>query len=312
MGLSTLGAAPAHLDDSRGPVQSGLPARRCAMVLSPPQDMSAAAMRIRLAWYADVARLAPSKHNSQPWHFVVRPDALEVHADATRNLAASDPHGRELRIGIGAAVQAAQVAAAAIGADTTVSLFADGHDGCLAEIRETGIRLPEAHDRSLLAAITRRRTDRGLLDISALDPALTFRLQNVAAARDCVLQLVTTPGDRGTLARAVEIAHTMLLHEPGHEQELAEWVRSESDGRLDGVPATATRGAAASYRAEFVQRDFSQPGSTPEHDRDGVDNPLVGILCTPADTRLDWLRCGRGLMAVLLEVTEAGGNASYL
>ena len=25
------------------------------------------------------ANLAPSVHNTQPWHFVVRPDALELH-----------------------------------------------------------------------------------------------------------------------------------------------------------------------------------------------------------------------------------------
>jgi len=48
------------------------------------------------------------------------------------------------------------------------------------------------------------------------------------------------------------------------------------------------------------------------HDRAGIDNPLVGILCTSTDSRVDWLRCGRALMAVLLEATMAGANASYL
>jgi hypothetical protein len=278
----------------------------------PPQDLVNAPTRVRVAWYADVARLAPSKHNSQPWHFLVHDDALEVHAETARRLPASDPRGRELRISCGAAVRAAEVAAAALGIDTAVSLFDAGDDGCLAEIRETGIRIPEPHDHDLLTAVTRRRTDRGPLDISVLDPALPFRLQNIAAGLGCVFQLVSSPGDRQTLARAVEIAHGMVLHEPQIEAELANWIRTPDDTRRDGVPSTATRGPASSYRATFVQRDFSTPGSPAAHDRTGRDDPLIGILCTPADSRVDWLRCGRGLMAVLLEATAAGANASYL
>ena len=30
------------------------------------------------------ASLAPSVHNTQPWHFGVRPNALELHADNDR------------------------------------------------------------------------------------------------------------------------------------------------------------------------------------------------------------------------------------
>lgn len=49
-------------------------------VVSPPrptQPLSAppvatADVTTRLAWYAALARWAPSKHNSQPWRFVVR------------------------------------------------------------------------------------------------------------------------------------------------------------------------------------------------------------------------------------------------
>ena len=38
----------------------------------------------RLAWYAAVARWAPSKHNSQPWLFVVRGSSLELWTDPER------------------------------------------------------------------------------------------------------------------------------------------------------------------------------------------------------------------------------------
>ncbi len=283
------------------------------MVLSlRPEGLTLAALEQRLEWYADVARLAPSKHNSQPWQFVIRDGLLEVYGDLGRSMPISDPRGRELRIACGAAVRAAEVAAAAIGAATTTALHEGGEHGCLAEIREIGIRLPERHDRELLTAVAGRRTDRGPLDITVLDAGLPFRLQDVAAEQGCVFRLISSPGDRLTMARAVELAHGMVLREPEMAAELADWVRPADDGRRHGVPATATRGLTASYTSEFVQRDFGLPGVAPEHDRIGVDKPLVGVLCTPSDTRLDWLMCGRGLMSVLLEATMGGASASYL
>ena len=89
-------------------------------------------------------------------------------------------------------------------------------------------------------------------------------------------------------------------------------MREPGDPRPDGVPTDRTRGAAASYRAEFVQRDFSSPTSHPSHDRPGVDRPLLGVLSTTHDRESDWLTAGRALAAVLLTAARSGADASYL
>ena len=39
------------------------------------------------------ASLAPSVHNTQPWHFVVRSEVLELRGDSDRQLRALDPTG---------------------------------------------------------------------------------------------------------------------------------------------------------------------------------------------------------------------------
>jgi hypothetical protein len=278
---------------------------------TPPKDMTPAGLDDRLCWYADVARLAPSKHNAQPWRFVVRGGVLEVWSDELRRLPATDPAGRELAISCGAAVQTAVVAAGALGVALKVSVATDA-GGPLAWLREAGVRIPTDHDRALLAAVTRRRTDRGPLDMSVLDSTLPFRLQDLAEAHGCTLRLVSSPGDRSGLARAVELAHHQLLRNPDYEAELAEWVRSPIDLRRDGVPADATRGPGSSNAAEFVQRDFGLPGVAATHDRDEPDAPLVAILCSRTDGVTDWVQSGRALMDVLLEATVAGASASYI
>ena len=59
------------------------------------------------------ASFAPSVHNTQPWHFVIRPDVLELHADNDRQLRALDPTGRQMVLSCGCALFNARVGLAA-------------------------------------------------------------------------------------------------------------------------------------------------------------------------------------------------------
>ena len=274
--------------------------------------MAGADEHARLAWYAAVARWAPSKHNTQPWRFVVREDCLDIWSDPSRSLVRTDPHRRELVLACGAAIHLACVAARGAGREPAVELLPDGSGARLARITERGPWPTSSHDRALLAAVPRRRTDRGPLDIRPLDPALPYRLQDAAQAEGALLRLVITPGDRTSLADLVVRADRLLVREGGADEELSPWLREPGDDRLDGVPTDHTRGPAASYRAEFVQRDFSSARSRPGQDRPGPDHALVGVLCSPGDTVIDRARAGRALAAVLLEANVGGANASYL
>ena len=46
---------------------------------------------------------APSVHNTQPWRWRFRGTGVELHADRGRQLAATDPEGRDLVLSCGAA-----------------------------------------------------------------------------------------------------------------------------------------------------------------------------------------------------------------
>lgn len=266
----------------------------------------------RLTWYAGVARWAPSKHNSQAWRFIIRDGCLEVWADPMRTLATTDPHRRELTLSCGAALHLVCVAARAVGYRPDVRVLPEGSAGPVARVVEAGPWVTADDDHALLPAVLRRRTDRGPLDGDALPSSLRFELQTAAREQGAQLRLVSSPGDRATLAQLVAQADRRLVQQPQVDDELAHWLRRSPDGRADGVPDDHTRGPAASYRAEFVQRDFSTGHSTPKQDRPGTDRPLVGVLSTPADSGRDWVAAGRGLAAVLLRATTVGANASYL
>ncbi|MCW2715132.1 MAG: Nitroreductase [Frankiales bacterium] len=266
----------------------------------------------RLRWYASQARWAPSKHNSQPWRFVLTGDALEVWPDPSRVLAETDPSRRELVLSCGAAMHLAAVAARAHGVVPLVTVLPDGEGGCAARLVEGGAHTVTRADRDLLDAVPRRRTDRGPLDAAVLPPTLAFELRARAAGQGGWLHTVVTPGDRASLSDLVARADRLLVRAGGVDRELAGWLREPTDPRTDGVPVESTRGPAASYRAEYVQRDFSTPESKAGHDRPGPDRPLIAVLCTPADGASDRVRAGAALSAVLLHATVAGASCSYL
>ena len=278
----------------------------------PTEPAGSADAATRMAWYAAVARWAPSKHNTQPWRFVLRGDTVEVWADPMRLLTMTDPHRREVSISCGAAVETACVAARAHGYEPKVTVQPSGAGGPLARLVEVGGWDSTEDDRALLAAVPRRRTDRGPLDADLAPIDLRFDLQSAAREHGAWLRLVSTPGDRATLASLVDRADRLLLRHGGVDDELAPWLREPGDNNADGVPTDHTRGAAASYRAEFVQRDFSSSTSLPAQDRPGRDAPIIGVLCTPGDHPADWLLAGRALAAMLLRAAAVRVNASYL
>jgi hypothetical protein len=82
------------------------------------------------------ASRAPSIHNTQPWHFVVRPDILEMYDESDRQLRALDPTGRQMVISCGCALFNARVGLAA---DRVVQVDR------LPEPRETGLACSTHH-----------------------------------------------------------------------------------------------------------------------------------------------------------------------
>src|SRR5918995_7363025 len=61
------------------------------------------------------ATLAANGHNTQPWKFAIKENAIEIHPEYTRRLPIVDPHNRELWISLGCALENLIVAACALG-----------------------------------------------------------------------------------------------------------------------------------------------------------------------------------------------------
>ena len=73
----------------------------------------------------DLARRAPSLHNSQPWQFVLSDNGLRLFADPAVRLSEADPTGRQRLIGVGAVLDHLEIALGALGWRSQVTVLPD-------------------------------------------------------------------------------------------------------------------------------------------------------------------------------------------
>lgn len=262
-----------------------------------------------LAEEVERALRAPSVHNTQPWLWRIRPGVVELHADWTRHLAATDPDRRDVMLSCGAALHHLRVCLAARGLAAHVDRLPEPEN--LAHLATVTIRpgTADANDAALFASIDRRRTDRRRMSHRAVPPSHIGALAEQAARAGAVLMPATGPALRGRLAAALtEAAHTQE-GTPGYLAELQLWTRRYVMGR-DGIPGANLPPHPVDLIEPSPLRRFPpgrlrQPSYLPGHGP--VDDAAeLLVIATNRDDQLDRLRAGEALSAVLLAATQLG------
>ena len=269
----------------------------------------------KLRFLLGYAILAPSSHNSQPWLFRVRQDRIELRADRARQLAVADPHGRELTISCGAALFNLRLAMRQFGWEDKVSVLPDRNDPDLLAVVHPGEKYSATvEDSELFAAIPIRHTNRAEFDRRAFPESIVQKLQHAATAEGAWLHRAEGADTRLQIARLVAEGDLEQGRNKKFRQELSEWVRSNTDGRGDGIPAYAyKRGGLGVSATSFFIRWLDWGESQAEEDvRLLSGSPVLAILGTLEDTPAAWLRAGQATQRVLLELRAAGAWASFL
>lgn len=253
----------------------------------------------------ELASLAPSVHNTQPWRFTWDGSALTVHEDPERSLPVLDPTGRERRISCGSAVLMARLAFAELGYSVATELHpwsaADPYR--LATLRVTGRAEPSAEDAALAEAIPRRTTDRDPFDARPLPAELLAALRAAAEQEGASLHVLGDESTSATVELQVLLSHAddSQRADPAYLEELARWRR---DREAEGIPARALPSVPAELRgSSWRLRDFaSGETSAPAggHEPPIPEHPMVVVLMTGGDGPDDWLVAGQALGRLLL------------
>ena len=257
-----------------------------------------------LAGAVEIARAAPSVHNTQPWRWRLGDGGwLQLRAERRRQLAVADPDGRLLTQSCGAALHHVRLALAAAGSQATVDRLPDASDpDLLATIRLGGGQEPDPQAASLLSCVSLRRTDRRPVTDRPVQEEALEAIRAAAEGEGTHLHLLRRE-NVVELTQAMSQADTTEVSEMEHRTEIAAWIGGDRPDRT-GVPSNAIPDQPLQTRVQL--RYFGPPGTLPS-DGGGHDaSATYAILHGEADTAQAWLRAGEALSACWLTAMRHG------
>jgi hypothetical protein len=103
-------------------------------------------------------------------------------------------------------------------------------------------------------------------------------------------------------------------HDKHFHRELAAWLTPNRSTRRDGIPGYARGvGNLTSDAEAFVVRTFNLGEGQAARDREiAAHSPVIAVLSTQNDSRLDWLNAGMALSDLLLRAQVEDVSASFL
>ena len=255
-----------------------------------------------LAQAARSAGIAPSIANSQPWHWRVRADALELSRDNSRQLTAADPTGQLLTLSCGAALHHARVALAAEGWQVDVDRLPDPRQPDLLAVVTTTGRAPATEEAVRRLETTRiRHTDRRPVGNETIAPEVIDEVRAAAEAEHAWLHVLRRD-DVLDLATAADHASAIEHFDPQWRAEIEYWAGGSREEGV-GVPDSALPKERA--HTPVSNLDYGLSGDlavSAGHDR----GAMYAILYGGDGTAYRWLRGGEALSAAWLTATELG------
>jgi hypothetical protein len=271
--------------------------------------------RPNLAAVVELARHAPSVHNTQPWTFRDDAGVLTIGRDDTRRLPVLDPQARQQTVSCGAALFLAALGLRLQGFEPIVELARPTESPTLARLRAVPGRDVAPEDVVLERAARSRHMQRGSFDELEVDADTQDAMRAAAQREGAWVRFLS--GTSEQLAVAVLLAHAddQETGDEAYQEELARWT-ARPPGDRDGLVGAAVDLGGRPRASDVRLRDFAGTPHRPEW-QDGddppvVEHPLVAVLGTAGDSTSDWLVAGQALCALLLQAETGGVQASPL
>jgi hypothetical protein len=248
-------------------------------------------------------------HNTQPWRFTVTGQAIDLYADASRQLM-EDPAGREMIISCGAALFGLRLAVRSLGYQPEVDLFPEASQRrLLARVRAGRPASMTPDERAMLQAVPHRHTHRGAFEPGPLPGGLLERLRDDAEAEGATLAIIDGPAYQRLTAILSSWSRWRDLYptSPAEIRTRAEtlrWTRDADSNARDGVPASAFPAAAGREAGRLPRRDFDLGRGWGFASSGGPPAPATAVLVAPGDEKQSWLRAGQALQRILLRAAS--------
>ncbi|MCB9101968.1 MAG: twin-arginine translocation signal domain-containing protein [Anaerolineales bacterium] len=256
------------------------------------------------------ATLAANGHNTQPWQFVLKDNAIEIHPDYTRRLPVVDPHDRELWISLGCALENLRVAARATGYAAEVT-YPDGVD-------YIHIRLTAAtpQNNPLFKAIELRQNTRSDYDGHAVKGADLDDVQALHLEPGVTLRYVLNSPELETVLAYVHQGNLRQYADQAFVAELIDWLRFNQKDALASLDGLFSRCSGHPEVPGWLGRLFVA-GTKPQQQADVDARKLrssagVVVIASESDDKATWVRTGQVYERLALKMTSLNIKSAFL
>ncbi len=250
------------------------------------------------------AILAPNPHNRQPWLVdLSTPDRVVIWRDPARDLPETDPHDRQLTIGMGCFLEQFAIAANETGHAVSFDLFPQGDDGPVAVADLT----PGAADPDPLFD--------HVLDRRSCKEAYADRAVPRAPEIEALADLYTDAETVGRLRALTWQAWTVEMTTPRTLQESVDLFRmgkAEIEAKPDGIALGGPMLETLMLLGLLTREGQSDPESAQfQRAMERFETmlkatPAYAVLRTPGNDRRDQIAAGRRWLRLNLTTTAHG------
>lgn len=259
-----------------------------------------------------LAVLAASSHNTQPWRFALRRDAIAILPDYSRRCPVVDPDDAHLFKSLGCAAENLVQAASAQGYDAQASFDSARDEIPIRLERSAAIRASE-----LYSAITKRQCVKKAYDGKPLDSLVLAKLEHAGRGRGVRAILLTSAAEREAVTEYVTRGNWVQLSDPAFRDELVSWIRFHPNEALrkgDGLAGrTAGHPPVPRWLAGLMIAKILTPGSQADTDARNIrSSPLVAVFVSDADDKAAWVEIGRACERFALQATALDVRTAFI
>jgi hypothetical protein len=256
------------------------------------------------------ATLAPNGHNTQPWKFSIKENAIEIHPDLTRHLPAVDPNERELWISLGCALENLLISARATGYEPEVT-YPD-----IADFIRIDLTTNVPQGGTLFDAIPLRQNTRSEYDGRQIKSADLDEVQTVSLEPGVALHFVAAPADIEKMLEYVNQGNLIQYADPAFVDELIYWLRfnkREALASLDGLYSLCSGNPEVpGWLGQMVVA-----GTKPQEQADADakklrSSPGAVVVASETDDRTAWVRTGQVYERMVLKMTSLNIKSAFL
>lgn len=255
---------------------------------------------IELERLLEIARLAPSVHNTQPWKVAKTSGGLEISIDGLHKLAAGDPTGRQTIISLGIFTESIGVAAESVGLKVTKIKL--NKDKVSINFNKTKLRTDK------ISLIKGRATDRSIYKKTVLDNGSKEKIISSWPSKSLKIWLIEDEDFIDKLAEYTSKGISLALSNPEFRKELSRYLVVPWSGKKRGIsvrslylpwllatiqPALLNLGLATGKEAKLEKKRWLSASG-------------IVLITTEGDLHADWLEAGRGYLRVSLAIESLG------